>query len=99
MTYRIGSDIGGTFTDLILTSADGQTFQVGKVLTTPDQPDDAVIAGSGAVLGAAGVGPAEVSHVLHGTTLFTNAIIERKGARTARHDQPRCDRDRAGTPL
>ena len=83
MTYRIGSDIGGTFTDLILASEDGRTFQVGKVLTTPDRPDDAVIAGIEEVLGASGVPAARVSHVLHGTTLFTNALIERKGARTA----------------
>ncbi len=83
MAYRVGSDIGGTFTDLILASEDGQTFQVGKVLTTPDRPDDAVVAGIEAVLDAAGVPAAQVSHVLHGTTLFTNAIIERKGARTA----------------
>ena len=83
MAYRVGSDIGGTFTDLILTSEDGRTFQVGKVLTTPDRPDDAVVAGIEAVLEASGVPPAHVSHVLHGTTLFTNAIIERKGARTA----------------
>ena len=81
--YRVGSDIGGTFTDLILASEDGRTFQVGKVLTTPDRPDDAVIAGIEAVLGAAHVPPGEVTHVLHGTTLFTNALIERKGARTA----------------
>jgi N-methylhydantoinase A len=82
MVYRVGSDIGGTFTDLILASEDGQTFHVGKVLTTPE-PDDAVIAGIETVLAAAGVAPSQVSHVLHGTTLFTNAIIERKGARTA----------------
>ena len=81
--YRVGSDIGGTFTDLILASEDGQTFQVGKVLTTPDRPDDAVVAGIEAVLAAARVPAGRVSHVLHGTTLFTNAIIERKGARTA----------------
>jgi N-methylhydantoinase A len=83
MAYRVGSDIGGTFTDLILASEDGQTFQVGKVLTTPDRPDDAVVAGIQTVLGASGVPADRVSHVLHGTTLFTNAIIERKGARTA----------------
>jgi N-methylhydantoinase A len=81
--YRVGSDIGGTFTDLILASEDGRTFQVGKALTTPDRPDDAVIAGIEAVLGAAHVPAGEVTHVLHGTTLFTNALIERKGARTA----------------
>ena len=83
IVYRVGSDIGGTFTDLILASEDGQTFQVGKVLTTPERPDDAVIAGIESVLAATGVAPGQVSHVLHGTTLFTNAIIERKGARTA----------------
>jgi N-methylhydantoinase A len=83
MRYRVGSDIGGTFTDLILVSEDGETFQVGKVLTTPERPDDAVVAGITAVLDAAGVPAARVSHVLHGTTLFTNAIIERTGARTA----------------
>ena len=53
------------------------------MLTTPDRPDDAVVAGIEAVLGAARVPAGRVSHVLHGTTLFTNAIIERKGARTA----------------
>src|SRR5262245_59877406 len=83
MAYRVGSDIGGTFTDIILASEDGQTFQVGKVLTTPDRPDDAVIAGIESVLAAAAVPADRVSHVLHGTTLFTNALIERKGARTA----------------
>src|SRR5262249_9040524 len=74
---------GGTFTDIILASEDGQTFQVGKVLTTPDRPDDAVVAGIESVLKAARVSAGSVSHVLHGTTLFTNALIERKGARTA----------------
>jgi N-methylhydantoinase A len=83
MSYRIGSDIGGTFTDLILAGEDGKTFKVGKVLTTPDAPDDAVVAGVEAVLAEGGVSPAAVSAVLHGTTLFTNALIERKGARTA----------------
>ncbi len=83
MGYRVGSDIGGTFTDLILASEDGGTFQVGKVLTTPDRPDDAVIAGIEGVLAAARAPANEVTHVLHGTTLFTNALIERKGARTA----------------
>jgi N-methylhydantoinase A len=83
VAYRVGSDIGGTFTDIILASEDGRTFQVGKVLTTPDRPDDAVVAGIESVLAASGVLADRVSHVLHGTTLFTNALIERKGARTA----------------
>src|SRR5512134_1287841 len=83
MTLRLGSDIGGTFTDLILASEDGTTFEIGKVLTTPDAFDDAVVAGAGQVIAAAKVTGADVSHVIHGTTLFTNALIERKGARTA----------------
>lgn len=83
MSLRIGADIGGTFTDLILVDDGGETFQVGKVLTTPDQPDDAVLVGVERVLSATGADPSGVSHVVHGTTLFTNALIERKGARTA----------------
>jgi N-methylhydantoinase A len=83
MASRIGADIGGTFTDLILVDDDGRTWQVGKVLTTPDRPDDAVLAGLPDVLRAAGVAPGDVSQVIHGTTLFTNAVIERRGPRTA----------------
>ncbi len=83
MSYRIGTDIGGTFTDLILASEDGSRFHVGKVLTTPDAPERAVVEGVASVLAAAGVPAAAVTHVLHGTTLFTNALIERSGARTA----------------
>ena len=83
MSLRIGADIGGTFTDLILIDDSGKTFQVGKVLTTPDRPDDAVLKGVEQVLAETGVDPAGVSHVVHGTTLLTNALIERKGALTA----------------
>lgn len=82
MSLRLGSDIGGTFTDLILASEDGTVFEVGKVLTTPDAPDDAVVTGAGQVIAAAGAASGRISHVIHGTTLFTNALIERKGART-----------------
>ncbi len=80
---RLGADIGGTFTDIILVDGDTGLFQLGKVLTTPEQPDDAVIDGLGQVLGASDVSGDAVAHLLHGTTLFTNALIERKGARTA----------------
>jgi N-methylhydantoinase A len=83
MAHRIGADIGGTFTDLILADDAGGRFQVGKVLTTPERPDDAVLAGLREVLAVAGVDAAAVSHVIHGTTLFTNALIERTGPRTA----------------
>ena len=83
MASRLGSDIGGTFTDLILASEDGRTFEIGKVLTTPEAPDEAVVAGAAQVIAAAGLSGADVAQVIHGTTLFTNALIERKGARTA----------------
>ncbi len=83
MTHRIGADIGGTFTDIIITDDGGRTFHVGKVLTTPERPDDAVVAGVAQVIAESAIDPADVSHVVHGTTLFTNALIERKGAKTA----------------
>jgi N-methylhydantoinase A len=79
--YRLGIDIGGTFTDLALTDAGGRV-RFGKVLTTPDDPLRGLLDGMRALLAGAGVPAREVAHVLHGTTLITNAVIERKGART-----------------
>jgi N-methylhydantoinase A len=83
MSHRIGADIGGTFTDLVLVDDAGALFRIAKVLTTPERPDQAVEEGIEDVLRQAGVPASEVAHVVHGTTLFTNALIERKGARTA----------------
>ena len=79
--YRIGVDVGGTFTDVVL-EHDG-ALATAKVLTTPNAPDEAVLAGVDDVLARAGVDPAAVGLLIHGTTLATNAIIERKGALTA----------------
>ena len=81
MSYRIGADIGGTFTDLVMTDGDG--FHVAKVLTTPGEPERAVLDGVDVLLQAGAVKPQDVELVVHGTTLFTNALIERKGSRTA----------------
>jgi len=78
---RIGVDVGGTFTDVVL-EHDG-ALTTAKVLTTPNAPDDAVLAGIDDVLSRAGVAPSAVGLLIHGTTLATNAIIERKGALTA----------------
>ncbi|MGD9617555.1 MAG: hydantoinase/oxoprolinase family protein [Alphaproteobacteria bacterium] len=78
---RLGVDIGGTFTDVAL-EADGRRFSA-KILTTPEAPERAVIAAMRAVLRDAGLAPGDLSIIIHGTTLATNAIIERKGARTA----------------
>ncbi|MBI3456411.1 MAG: hydantoinase/oxoprolinase family protein [Candidatus Rokubacteria bacterium] len=80
--YRLGIDIGGTFTDLALLDARGRV-RFGKVLTTPEDPLRGLLEGLRAVLAEAGVPPRDVAHVVHGTTLITNAVIERKGARTA----------------
>jgi N-methylhydantoinase A len=78
---RLAVDIGGTFTDLALEHAGGRTTL--KVLTTQAAPEQGVIEGVRAVLRTAGLGAGEIGMVIHGTTLATNAIIERKGARTA----------------
>ncbi|HEV2282308.1 MAG TPA: hydantoinase/oxoprolinase family protein [bacterium] len=82
-TLRIGVDIGGTFTDLILVDDLGTVFQIGKVLTTPADPAGAVAQGVRDLLEAADAEARDVGQVVHGTTLLTNALIERKGARTA----------------
>jgi N-methylhydantoinase A len=78
---RLAVDIGGTFTDLAV-ERDGKRWTA-KVLTTPAAPEQGVLEGVRVVLGSAGLSPADIALVIHGTTLATNAIIERKGARTA----------------
>lgn len=78
---RLAVDIGGTFTDLAL-ERDGRRTTA-KLLTTPDAPERGVLDGVRKILPAAGVSASEISIVIHGTTLATNAVIERKGARTA----------------
>ncbi len=81
-TYRVGVDIGGTFTDIFLLSEEGGEVAIGKVLTTPRNPAEAVVNGLRALLHEQGIAPVVVTHLVHGTTLITNAIIERKGAKT-----------------
>ncbi len=81
--YRVGADIGGTFTDLIVVDTETGEFTIGKTLTTHQDPSIAVETVLKDVLDAAGIGADEVQHVIHGTTLVTNAMIERKGAKTA----------------
>ncbi len=78
---RLAVDIGGTFTDVVVETGERRT--TAKVLTTPAAPEQAVLAAIGQVLQAAGLGAAEVALVIHGTTLATNAVIERTGALTA----------------
>ncbi|WP_333714195.1 hydantoinase/oxoprolinase family protein [Yoonia sp.] len=78
---RLGVDIGGTFTDVVLEVGAAQ-FST-KVLTTYAAPEDAIIDGMHQVCTKAGVAPAQIGQIIHGTTLATNALIERRGARTA----------------
>jgi N-methylhydantoinase A len=78
---RLAIDVGGTFTDVVLDRS-GQQWTT-KVLTTHDAPERAVIGGIEAALNGAGVRPDDIGFIIHGTTLATNALIERKGARTA----------------
>jgi N-methylhydantoinase A len=82
-TYRVGVDIGGTFTDLILVKTTSGAITVGKSLTTPTDPSEAVEAVLRDALDRSGVDAAQVEHVIHGTTLVTNSLIERKGSKTA----------------
>src|SRR5690606_29560595 len=83
MTYRIGVDIGGTFTDLALFDDAAGTAITHKLLTSPDEPSRSVLAGVVAIAQSAGVPMEEVSAIAHGTTLVTNAVIERRGVPTA----------------
>src|ERR1700733_8651946 len=78
---RLAVDIGGTFTDVVLDLPD-RTLST-KLLTTHTAPDEAVIAGTETILREAGVPASALDLVIHGTTLATNSLIERKGARAA----------------
>jgi N-methylhydantoinase A len=78
---KFGADIGGTFTDAVLEVA-GRLYST-KVLTTYAAPEDAIITGLRHVCADAKIKPSAITHVIHGTTLATNALIERRGAKTA----------------
>ena len=80
-TYRLGVDIGGTFTDVVLETPEGR-FST-KVLTTYAAPEDAIIEGMHRVTAKAGIAAKDIGQIIHGTTLATNALIERRGAKTA----------------
>ena len=78
----LGIDIGGTFTDLVIHDPRDGRAVIWKESTTPDDPARGALEGTRRVLEKAGVRPEQVGRVVHATTLFTNALIERKGART-----------------
>jgi N-methylhydantoinase A len=81
--YRFGFDIGGTFTDFVLLDTQQGTIASYKTLTTPEHPAKAVIEGWETLLERAEATSEDVETAIHGTTLITNALIERKGAKTA----------------
>ncbi len=80
-SVRMGVDIGGTFTDVVLEIGDQQYST--KVLTTYSAPEDAIIDGMKQVCALAEIQPSQIEQIIHGTTLATNALIERRGAHTA----------------
>ncbi len=80
-SVRLGVDIGGTFTDVVLEKGSAR-FST-KVLTTYAAPENAIIDGMHEVCRKASVSPGEIGQIIHGTTLATNALIERRGAKTA----------------
>ena len=80
--YRIGLDIGGTFTDVVLVHDPSGTIHLHKVLTTPRDPAEGALQAVREVCAAAGITPAQAGSLVHATTLVTNALIERRGART-----------------
>ena len=80
--FRIGVDIGGTFTDIVFLGSDGRVL-ARKVASTPDDYSRAVLSGIADGVEELGITPASVSEVSHGFTVATNAIIEQKGAHTA----------------
>ena len=80
MAYRLGVDVGGTFTDLLLIDeASGETYRA-KVPSTPEDSSIAVLGGIEKVCASANVDPSKITHVMHGTTVATNTILEGKGA-------------------
>jgi N-methylhydantoinase A len=80
--YKLGIDIGGTFTDLVLLNETTGELIFNKTLTTYDNPTNGVIVGASDLLSRARLQFSDIGTVIHGTTLVTNAIIERKGAKT-----------------
>ena len=81
--YQIGFDIGGTFTDFVLLDSETGDLRLHKCLTTAADPSAGALQGLSDLLSAAGLSLAEVGHLVHGTTLVSNAVIERNGARLA----------------
>ena len=83
MSWRVGVDIGGTFTDVVVADERGGHLTVTKVSTTPRDFTRGVLDALGAAMQSHGLAPADVSFLGHATTVVTNALLESTGARTA----------------
>ena len=81
MSYRLGVDVGGTFTDLLLIDeTTSKTFRV-KTPSTPSDQSEGVLSGIAKICQSAGITPDKLTSLMHGTTVATNAVLEGKGAR------------------
>ena len=81
MGYRLGVDVGGTFTDLLLFNTETGAFWRHKTPSTPHDSSEGILNGVTAVCGKAGITPGDIDYFLHGTTVATNAVLEGKGAK------------------
>lgn len=81
--YRLGFDIGGTFTDFVLAEVETGEMYLEKCLTTPKDPSEGVLQGINSLFKRLGADGRDINVAIHATTLITNALIERRGARTA----------------
>ena len=78
---RVGIDVGGTFTDLMYVDEDQGQVVIHKLPSTPSDPAEATLLGLDAVCERAGVEPADLDHLFHGTTVATNIVLEHNGAK------------------
>lgn len=83
MTYRVGVDIGGSFTDFAVLDERDFTIRTLKVLSRPDSPGSEITTGLSALTDRYGISPTDISYFTHGTTVGVNAVIQRKGVKLA----------------
>ncbi|MDE0747986.1 MAG: hydantoinase/oxoprolinase family protein, partial [Porticoccaceae bacterium] len=81
MSYRLGVDVGGTFTDLLLINENTGETHTAKVPSTPEDSSVGVLNGIARICDESGVNPKDVSRVMHGTTVATNAVLTGRGAK------------------
>ena len=83
MAYRLSVDVGGTFTDIVLFDDENKKIHTTKVSSTPQDQSIGLIEGIRKICAQVGIDYDEISYFIHGTTVATNALLERKGAKTA----------------